>query len=149
MSRRFQHRRLRLEEAKAFVAEHHRHHRPPVGHIFSLGAYEGDRLCGVVIVGRPVARHRDDGFTAEVTRLCTDGTRDACSFLYGCAAKAAMALGFQRIGTYTLARESGASLRGAGWIAIAEVKGRSWNCPSRPRTDKHPTEAKTLWELAA
>lgn len=148
MSRRFHHRRVDFALAAAFVAEHHRHHTPPVGHLFSLGAYEGDRLCGVAIVGRPVARARQDGLTAEVTRLCTDGTKDACSFLLGCAARAALALGYRRIGTYTLASEGGASLRAAGWRLVAEVKGRSWDTPSRPRSDKHPTTDKTLWEAA-
>lgn len=147
--KRLHHGRIEFRDAAAFVSLHHRHHTPPVGHLFSLGAYEGDRLCGVVIVGRPVARGRQDGLTCEVTRLCTDGTKDACSFLYGRAAKAALALGYRRIGTYTLASEAGASLRGAGWRCIGEVKGRSWNCPSRPRTDKHPTDDKLLWELVA
>jgi hypothetical protein len=131
------------------VSEHHRHHTPPVGHLFSLAAIEGERLCGVAIVGRPVSRHRDDGLTAEVTRLCTDGTKDACSFLYGRAAKAALALGFRRIGTYTLKSEPGTSLRAAGWTVISEVAGRSWDTPSRRRNDKHPTEPKLLWEPAA
>lgn len=149
MARRLSHARIEFAAAAAFVSEHHRHHTPPVGHLFSLAAYEGDRLCGVAIVGRPVARHRDDGLTAEVTRLCTDGTKDACSFLYGCAARAALALGFRRIGTYTLGSEGGASLRGAGWRVVAEIKGRSWDTPSRRRTDKHPTEDKLLWEPAA
>lgn len=146
MSTRLHHARIELRDARAFVSEHHRHHTPPQGHLFSIGAYQADRLCGVVIVGRPVARNRQDGFTAEVTRLCTDGTRNACSFLYGCAARAALALGYRRIGTYTLASESGASLRGAGWRVIAEVKGRSWDTPSRRRTDKHPIQPKLLWE---
>lgn len=107
-------------------------------------------MVGVAIVGRPVARHRDDGLTAEVTRLCIrEGVRNAASFLLGKCAKAALALGFRRIGTYTLARESGVSLRAAGWVAVAEVEGRSWSCPSRPRTDKNPTENKTLWEHQA
>lgn len=148
MSRRFEHRRVSFKEAADFVSQHHGHHTPPQGHLFSIGCYEGERLCGVVIVGRPVARGRQDGFTAEVTRCCTDGTKDAPSFLYGCAARAALALGYQRIGTYTLASEGGASLRGAGWRVVAEVKGRSWNFACRPRTDKHPTEDKLLWEPA-
>jgi hypothetical protein len=103
----------------------------------------------VVIVGRPVARMRDDGLTAEVTRLCTDGTRNACSFLYGAAAKAAFALGYKRIGTYILASEPGTTLRAAGWRLIGEVKGRSWTTPSRPRVDKHPTQDKLLFEAEA
>lgn len=141
------HQRIGFGAAAAFVREHHRHHTPPVGHLFSLGAFKGDDMVGVAIVGRPVARHRDDGLTAEITRLCIrEGVPNAASFLLGKCAKAALALGFRRIGTYTLARESGASLRAAGWVAVAEVEGRSWSCPSRPRTDKHPTENKTLWE---
>ncbi|UPT53147.1 hypothetical protein [Synechococcus phage Ssp-JY42] len=143
------HQRIEFADAAAFVAAHHRHHTPPVGHMFSIGAYRDADLVGVVIVGRPVARGRDDGLTAEVTRLCVrDDERNACSFLYGKAARAALAMGFRRIGTYTLARESGASLRAAGWVVISEVKGRSWDTPSRRRTDKHPTENKLLWEAA-
>lgn len=136
-------------DAAAFVREHHRHHTPPVGHKFSLAAMEGEKLVGVAIIGRPVARGRDDGLTLEVTRLCTDGTRNACSFLYGAVARAAFALGYQRIGTYILKREPGTSLAAAGWKLIGEVKGRSWSCQSRPRTDKHPTEPKLLFEIAA
>lgn len=140
------HVRIDLAEANAFVAEHHRHHKPVVGHLFSIGASLGDKIVGVVIVGRPVARMRDDGLTAEVTRLCTDGTRNACSFLYGAAARAALALGFKRIGTYILATEPGVSLTGAGWRLVGETRGRSWSTPSRPRVDKHPTQDKLLFE---
>ena len=144
------HQRIEFAPAAAFVSEHHRHHTAPVGHLFSMGAFRGERMVGVVIVGRPVARGRDDGLTAEVTRLCVlDNEPNACSFLYGKAAKAALALGFRRIGTYTLKRESGTSLRAAGWVVVGEVKGRSWTTPSRPRADKHPTEDKMLWESAA
>jgi hypothetical protein len=140
--------RIGLDEANAFVAEHHRHHPPVVGHLFSIGAALGDAIVGVAIVGRPVSMHRDDGVTAEVTRLCTDGTRNACSFLYGAAARAAFALGFMRIGTYILKSEPGTSLTAAGWILMGEVKGRSWSRPSRPRVDKHPTQDKLLFESA-
>lgn len=142
------HIRIGLDEANAFVENHHRHHKPVVGHIFSLGACLGDDVVGVVIVGRPVARLRDDGLTAEVTRLCTDGTRNACSFLYGAAAKAAFALGFMRIGTYILADEPGTSLMGTGWKLIGERGGGSWSVPSRPRVDKHPLQKKLLFEKA-
>ena len=144
------HIRITLDEANAFVRDHHRHHPPVVGHLFSLGAHREGHLAGVVIVGRPVARVRDDGLTAEVTRLCTDGTRNACSFLYGRAARAAFALGFLRIGTYTLPDEGGASLRAAGWKLIGERGGGQWTTPSRPRrTMKSPTGQKWLWEQAA
>lgn len=138
-----------LAEANRFVAEHHRHHKPVVGHKFSLGAVQDNTLVGVAIVGRPVSRMRDNGATLEVTRLCTDGSRNACSFLYGAAAKACFALGYQRIGTYILKSEAGSSLRGAGWKLIGERGGGSWSVPSRPRVDKHPTEPKLLFELEA
>jgi hypothetical protein len=143
------HTRIELGEANAFVAQHHRHHTPVVGHLFSLGAILDDRIVGVCIVGRPVSRMRDDGLTAEVTRLCTDGTKNACSFLYGAAAKAAFALGFKRIGTYILASEPGVSLTAAGWRLIGETPGRSWSVPSRPRVDKHPLQKKLLFERSA
>ena len=135
-----------LAYANAFVSVHHRHHKKVVGHKFSIGAEHEGRTVGVVIVGRPVSRMRDDGVTLEVTRLCTDGTRNACSFLYGAAARAAFALGYQRIGTYTLPEEGGASLRATGWKLIGERGGGSWSVPSRPRIDKHPTGPKLLWE---
>lgn len=152
----FEGKRVKLEtapiafaDAAAFVREHHRHHTPPVGHKFSIAAVDGENVVGVVIVGRPVSRRRDDGRTLEVTRLCTIGSRNACSFLYGAAARAAFALGYSRIGTYTLKSEPGTSLKAAGWKLIAETPGKSWSVPTRPRTDKHPIEPKLLWEQAA
>jgi len=144
--KRFSVERISLDEANEFVRRYHRHHPPVVGHLFSIGAAEQDRIVGVAIVGRPVARLRDDGITAEVTRLCTDGTKGACSFLYGAAARAAFALRFKRIGTYILASEPGTSLVAAGWRLIGEVRGHSWSHPSRPRIDKHPTLNKLLFE---
>lgn len=139
---------ISFASASAFVAANHRHHTPPRGHKFSIGAWHRDRdeLVGVVIVGRPVSRHRDDGLTLEVTRLCTDGTKDAPSFLYGAARRATFALGFTRLGTYTLKSEPGTSLRAAGWTLLGETPGRSWSVPSRPRTDRHPLEPRLLWE---
>lgn len=140
---------LDLASANEFVRFHHRHHRPVVGHKFSIGAVNGGAIVGVAIVGRPVARMRDDGWTLEVTRLATDGTRNACSLLYGAAARAAFALGYRRIGTYILASEPGTSLAGAGWRLVGQVRGRSWSCSSRPRIDKHPTDHKLLFERVA
>ena len=137
---------ISLDEANAFVTSHHRHHKAVVGHKFSLAAVLDKRVVGVAIVGRPVSRMRDDGETLEVTRLCTDGTRNACSFLYGACARAAFALGFKRIGTYILASESGVSLSASGWRHIGQTSGGSWSRGDRPRVDKHPTEPKTLWE---
>lgn len=140
---------LSLAEANAFVERQHRHHKPVVGHMFSLGAINTmSEVVGVAIVGRPVSRMRDDGLTLEVTRICTDGAKNACSFLYGAAARAAFALGYRRIGTYTLAEEGGASLRGAGWKMLGERGGGSWSRKERPRVDKHPTQGKLLWEVS-
>lgn len=142
------HVRIKLDEANAFVRDLHRHHKPVVGHLFSLGAVLEGKIVGVAIVGRPVARMRDDGETAEVTRLCTDGTKNACSFLYGAAARAAFALGFRRIGTYILKDEPGTSLVASGWRLVGERGGGSWGRSSRPRVDKHPTQVKLLFEVS-
>lgn len=139
---------IRLPAANAFIEAHHRHHRKVIGHMFSIGAHDGEQLRGVAIIGRPVARHRDDGTTAEVTRLCTDGTPNACSMLYSAAWRACRAMGYERLGTYILASEDGTSLRAAGWREVHKVKGRSWDTPSRRREDNHPTEDKTLWEAS-
>lgn len=136
-----------FDEACVFVARFHRHHKPPRGHIFSLAA--ADETCtvrGVVIVGRPVARRLQDGLTLEVLRLATDGARNACSFLYGAARRAALVLGYARLITYILDTEPGTSLKAAGWRLIGKAGGGSWNVPSRPRVDKHPTQGKLRWE---
>ena len=138
-------------EASQFVAMWHRHHRPPVGHKFSLGvADENDVLVGVATVGRPVARHFDDGMTLEVNRTATDGTSNANSMLYGAADRATFALGYRRLITYTQAGESGGSLRGAGWKVVAERPGRAgWSTPSRPQEDRGVDHMpRTLWETA-
>src|SRR3990167_5522326 len=135
-----------LADANAFVERLHRHHKKVQGHKFSLGAELAGAVVGVAIVGRPVSRIRDDGRTLEVTRLCTDGTRNACSFLYGAARRAAAALGYKRIGTYLLSTENGASVKAAGWQWVSHTTGRSWSCPSRQREDKHPTVDKELYE---
>jgi hypothetical protein len=138
--------RISLDEANTFVREHHRHHKPVIGHLFSIGAALDDKIVGIAIIGRPVARMRDDGVTAEITRLCTDGTLNACSFLYGASARAAFALGFKRIGTYILATEPGTSLTAAGWRLIGGTPGKSWSVPSRPRVDTHPLQKRMLFE---
>lgn len=127
-----------LEDANVFVRDLHRHHNPVVGHKFSIGAFDtkSKRLCGVAIVSRPVARNIDHNRILEVTRLCTDGTKCACSLLYGAAARAASALGYFAIITYTLSYENGASLRASGWWGEENAtSGKSWNVPSRPRID--------------
>lgn len=139
---------ITLREAHAFVAKLHRHHKPSRGGKFAIGAAPvGGAICGVV-VGRPVARRIQDGWTAEVVRLCTDGTRNACSFLYAAAWRAARAMGFVKLITYTLSEEGGASLRAAGWRLIGEAGGGSWSRDERPRVDEHPTQEKLRWEAA-
>jgi hypothetical protein len=137
---------LRWREANNFVSRHHRHNPPVVGALFAVGAYLGSALVGVVIAGRPVARQLDDGVTVEITRCCTDGTRNAASFLYGTARRAALALGYRRIVTYTLEHEPGGSLRAAGFTRTGTTAAKSWNTPGRPREDRAPLRAKQRWE---
>jgi hypothetical protein len=137
-----------LREANALVELLHRHHEPVRGCLFCLGAAEDGVIVGVAIVGRPVARELQDGYTAEVTRLATSGARNACSFLYGSAWRAWRAMGGRRLVTYTLPEEGGASLRGAGWRCIGEAGGGSWSRDARPRVDTHPLQRKLRWEAA-
>jgi len=141
---------INLDEANAFVAIHHRHHAPVPGAKFCIAVSEGETVHGVAIVGRPVARMSDNGMTLEVNRCCTDGTRNACSMLYGSAWRAAKALGYVRLITYTLPEEGGASMRAAGWRLIGERGGGNWNVPSRPRIDTAQAlrGQKLLWEAA-
>ncbi len=139
-----------FDEANAFVSQHHRHHKPVLGHKFSIAVTYSGIVRGVAIVGRPVSRHLDDGWTLEVNRCCTDGTANACSMLYGSAWRAAKALGYRRLITYTLPSEGGASLRASGWRLVGLRGGGNWNCSSRPRIDTTAElrGQKSLWEAA-
>lgn len=138
---------ITFAEASVFIAEHHRHHLPPTGWKYGIAANDGENVVGVVTAGRPVARGYDDGWTLEVTRCCTDGTKNAASMLYAAAWRAARALGYRRLVTYTLAdAEPGTSLRAAGWRELHRVPGRSWSCKTRPRVDTHPLQDKLCWE---
>ena len=141
---------ISLREANAFVALHHRHHKPVQGAKFAVAVSDGDLVCGVAIVGRPVARRSDDGWTLEVNRCCTDGTKNAPSMLYGAAWRAAKALGYKRLITYTLPEEGGASLRASGWRLLGHRGGGNWNVKSRPRldTDAALRGQKLLWEAS-
>ena len=121
-----------LKEANTFVDKYHRHHRPVQGHKFSIGVKNGDKLVGVVICGRPVSRYMDDGQTLEVTRLCTDGTPNTCSMLYGAARRAAKAMGYRHIITYILDTEDGASLRASGYQYESDTDGGSWHKGKEP-----------------
>ncbi len=141
---------ITLREAQAFVDQHHRHHNSPVGHKLSIGVrIKGtDDLVGVAVVSRPVARLFDDGGdTLEVSRTCTDGTRNANSALYGAVWRISRELGARRIITYTQDGESGASLRAAGFIAVARRKAHlGWDRPSRRRGADHTTNvSRVLW----
>ena len=146
---------ITLREANAYVRENHRHNLPTGGHKFSIACYDGDRLCGVAIAGQPVARKLDDGLTIEIRRVCTDGTYNACSILYGACSRVAKAMGYRRVITYTLKSEPGTSLKASGFINDGEAGGVSWDMPSRPREvsqitlfgeeRKYPDEKKIRW----
>jgi hypothetical protein len=144
---------ISFDAACQFVDYYHRHHRAPRGHKFSIGCHAGDGwLVGVAIVGRPVARALNDGYTVEVTRVATDGTRNACSALYGAANRAARRPPWcaTRVVTYTQAGESGASLRGAGWQVVARLRPRrGWDTPGRRRLNRNGGVARLRWEAPA
>lgn len=138
---------ITLREANAFVQRYHRHHKPSVGHKFSIGVKDGQgNLVGVAICGRPVSRYLDDGFTLEINRLCTDGTKNACSILYGAAFRAAKAMGYRKVVTYILESESGVSLKASGYQCEGIAGGLAWNGERKPKNEtQYPYELKTRW----
>ncbi len=144
-----------FREACEFVAAHHRHNKPPRGHKFSVALRRGAALVGVAMAGRPVARALDDGMTLEVNRTCTDGTRNANSMLYGAVWRAAVAMGYRRCITYTQADESGASLRAAGWVRVAELPPRcGWAASTKDESLKQMRDpvgsggvARVRWQI--
>lgn len=142
---------LSLKEAQTFINEHHRHNIAPIRDKFRIGLNDGEKVIGVVMVGRPIARHNDDGWTLEVNRLCVlDGYKDACSMLYGAAWRVTRAMGYKKLITYTLKTEPGTSLVAAGFKVIGETKAtpKGWDVPSRPRVKpkRYPEGQKTIWE---
>ena len=137
---------MTLREANAYVEQHHRHHGPVAGQKYSIGLSDGEKIVGVAIVGRPVSRHLDDGWTLEVNRLCTDGTKNACSMLYAAAWRAARAMGYKRLVTYILESENGASLRAAGWKCVGQAGGLRWTGERRPEVDLYPAQMKIRFE---
>lgn len=142
---------ISFKEACRFVNRYHKHHRPPMGWKFGIAVNDGERVVGVIITSRPVARHLDDGYTLEVTRCCTDGsTKNAASKLYAAAWRAARSMGYRRMISYTLEEEKGTSLIAAGYKLLYTTKKNNWNRPNigRLRVDKHPTGQKKLWEIA-
>ena len=144
---------LNLKDANAFVTEHHRHNKKVQGHRFSIGCVVNEYLVGIAIVGRPVARKLDDGVTAEVTRLCVleDAPKNTPSFLYRASWRVWSALGGQRIVTYTLESESGASLKGAAFkqvaVSPAWKEGKGWTSRSGGTWQPVHSEGKIRWEL--
>ena len=140
---------IHLREAKEFVRLHHRHNIPPVGGKFAVACYEGNRLCGVAICGRPTARRSDNGLTLEIYRNCTDGTYNACSKLYGACCRIAKCMGYQRIITYTLESENGASLRASGFNFEGQAGGIAWTGTRKRNYYISPEEMKNRWAKAA
>jgi len=137
------------KEAVAFIEKYHRHHFAPQGYKFAIAVNNGEQIVGVATVGRPVARHYDDGWTLEVTRVCViEGFRNACSMLYAAAWRAARAMGYKKVISYILKSEVGTSLIAAGYKEIGLAGGGTWNTKSRIRFDKHPLEQKKLFEVA-
>jgi len=138
---------ISLRDANELVARWHRHHKPVPGAKFAIAvAGESGGVCGCAIIGRPTARMSDDGWTLEVVRVATDGTKNACSALYGAAWRASREMGYKRLITYTLPEEGGTSLRAAGWKCLGERGGGTWNRKHRPRIDRHPAQVKIGWE---
>ena len=123
---------ISLKEANAFVEQHHRHHKPVTGHKFSIGCTDGEKIVGVAIVGRPVSRYLDDSWTLEVNRLCTDGTRNACSMLYAAAWRAARAMGYHKL---------------VGWKCVGRAGGLRWTGKRRPSVDLCPAQMKLRFEV--
>ena len=140
---------ITFDEANVFVKQYHRHHGNVVGCKFCVAVSDGCKIRGVAIVGRPVARSLDDGWTLEVNRCCVDGVKMGCSMLYAAAWRVARNLGYRKLITYILDTEPGTSLLATGFKCVGQVKGRSWHCPSRPRVDKHPTQNKLRFEICA
>lgn len=137
------------KQANEFIVQHHRHHNAVVGSITQLGLFNENELVGVAILSRPVSRRIDFTKVVEVTRLCTDGTQNACSKLYSACARIAREMGFEKIQTYILASESGISLKASGWILEAEnVGGKEWTNRIHYNLfgeEKRPTELKSLF----
>jgi len=134
---------VELKEANVFISQHHRHHKPVKGHRFSIGVTKENNLVGVAVVGRPVARRTNAKEVLEVTRLCTDGTKNACSALYSAAARVGKELGYLKIQSFILEIEDGASLKASGWFLDGWTPGGQWkHTDGKPRRTDQPTMPK-------
>lgn len=127
-----------------FINQNHRHHKATVGCKFCLSLYDNEKLVGVAVCGRPVSRHLDDGTACEINRLCTNGTRNACSMLYGACCRVAKEMGYKKIITYILESENGASLKASNFQCDGVAGGTHWT-GERNRGQKIPYEMKTRW----
>ena len=138
---------LNRDEANLLISLWHRHHTPVVSHRYALAVMDDSGVAhGAVVVGRPVSQHSGPAHEiAEVTRLVTDGTRNACSMLYGAAARVARHMGYTRIQTFILAAEPGASLKASGWVSEGPAGGNSWG--SRPGRNPSSLGPKERWVL--
>ena len=136
---------IHLKQANEWVKKYHRHNIPTVGGKFAVSCYDGERLCGVAICGRPTARKLDDGFTLEIYRNCTDGTKNACSKLYGACLRIAKDMGYMRVITYTLASENGASLKSSNFTLEGEAGGLAWTGTRKRNYYVSPEEMKNRW----
>ena len=144
---------ITIKEAVRFNTRFHRHRKNrPSKMLFAVAvARRGDdEPCGVAIVGPPVSKALEDGWTAEVVRCCTDGERNACSKLYAAAWRAARALGYTCLLTYTDPSEGGASLRAAGFRILGKTRTHrtGWDRPGRPRVSAQPEQSKIRWGRA-
>src|SRR5713226_1085903 len=139
-----------IGEANAYVQQMHRHHGSiALARLAFAVADETGLVRGVALVGRPCNTYLDDDWTLEVRRVCTDGCPNACSLLYGAAWKAAKAIGYRRLVTYTLPEEGGASLRAVGWKPVLGCGGRPWNHKKRVRQESPLfLTKKTRWEVS-
>lgn len=145
MSEQLRIRPCELKDANAFITNLHRHHKKVTGHRFSISVFAGDKMVGVATIGRPVARMSDQRSILEVTRLCTDGAKNACSALYAAAARIGRELGYKSIQTFILGSEPGTSLIASGWTLVGTSAGGSWCTPTRHRDDNHPLESKVKY----
>ena len=136
---------ITFAKASEFINKNHRHHHATIGCKFCIAVLDNsENLCGVAVCGRPVSRYLDDGKTLEINRVCTDGTKNACSILYGASCRIAKEMGYAKVITYTLISESGASLKASNFICEGEAGGTHWT-GKRNRGQNIPYEKKLRW----
>lgn len=138
---------IHIKSACEYVRQYHRHNIPPVGGKFAISCYDGDRMCGVAICGRPTARKLDDGETLEIYRNCTDGTHNTCSKLYGACVRIARDMGYKKVITYTLESENGSSLKASNFTCVGMAGGLEWTGKRRRDYYIAPREMKKRWEV--